>query len=140
MAITRTETQVTWPTAANTASVTAGSNATSEEFNLDATCIAAQIHLKADNSTTPAADDQIYFWLIQTGGDPDGASTDEFDSTNTSTMYLLGVADTNAVDPAILTVPLPIPQKGAKVYAEGATAGTTNSITVSATITEQRAA
>jgi len=57
MAITRTETQVTW-SASNSVSVTAGSNQTSDEFNLDATCVAAQVSLKADNSTTPAADDQ----------------------------------------------------------------------------------
>ena len=138
MAITRAETQVTWPTASNTGSVTAGSNVTSEEFNLDATCINAQISLKADNSTTPAADDQIYMWLIQTSGDPDGASTDEFDTVLHA--LLLGILDTNDEDPAILTVPLPLPQKGGKLYAEGATAGTTNTITVSATITEQRAA
>ncbi len=138
MAITLTETQVTWPTAANSKSVAAGGNETSEEFNLDATCVAAQISLKADNSTTPAADDQIYVWLIQTSGDPDGAGTDEFDTVGHA--ELLAVLDTNDEDPAGMTVPLPIPQKGAKLYAEGVTAGTTNAITVSATITEQRAA
>lgn len=136
MALSRTETQVTWPTASNSASVTAGSNATSEEFNLDATCITAQVTLKADNSTTPAADDQIYFWLLQTSGDPDGTGSDEFDTAGHA--HFLGVIDTNDEDPGQLTVPLPIPQKGGKIYAEGATAGTTNSITVSATITEQR--
>lgn len=136
MALTRVETQVTWPTAANSASVSAGGNATSEEINLDATCVAARVTLKADNSTTPAADDQIYFWLLETSGDPDGAGADEFDTVGHA--KLLGIAHTNDEDPAILTVDLPIPQKGAKIYAEGATAGTTNSITVSGTITEQR--
>jgi len=139
MAITRTETQVTWSTA-NSVSVTTGSSQTSDEVNLDATCVAAQISMKADNSTTPAADDQIYMWLIQTSGDPDGAATDEFDSLDASSMVLLGILDTNAIDPVQKTVPLPIPQKGLKIYAEGVTAGTTNAITVSATITEQRAA
>lgn len=137
MAITRTETQITWA-AANSVSVTAGSNQTSDEFNLDATCIAASVTLKADNSTTPASDDIIYFWLLQTSGDPDGTGLDEFDTAGHA--LLLAVLRTNSEDPAIKTVPLPIPQKGGKIYAEGATAGTTNSITVSATITEQRAA
>lgn len=137
MAITRTETQITW-SASNSVSVTAGSSQTSDEFNLDATCTNAQIHLKADNSTTPAADDQIYFWLLQTGGDPDGTGADEFDTTGHA--LLLGIVDTNVEDPALKTTPLVIPQKGAKLYAEGITAGTTNSITVSGTITEQRAA
>lgn len=137
MAITRAETQVTW-SAANSVSVTAGGNQASDEVNLDATCIAAQIALKADNSTTPASDDIIYFWLLQTSGDPDGAATDEFDTT--SGALFLARLDTSAQDPIIATVPLPLPQKGLKLYAEGATAGSTNTITVSATITEQRAA
>lgn len=138
MAITRTETQVTFTGPVNSASVTAGSSQTSLEVNLDATCISAQISMKAKNATTPAADDQIYVWLLQTSGDPDGASTDEFDTVAHGT--LLAILDTNSEDPAIATVQLPIPQKGFKVYFEGVTAGTTNSITVSATITEQRAA
>lgn len=137
MAITRVETQVEWG-ASNSVSVSAGSSQTSDEFNLDATCINAQVTLKADNSTTPANDDQIHFWLLQTSGDPDGAGSDEFDTTGHA--LLLAILDTNDEDPAIATVPLPIPQKGAKLYAEGVTAGTTNSITVSATVTEQRAA
>ena len=138
MAITRTETQVTWPTAANSKSVAAGGNETSEEFNLDATCISARITIKADNSTTPAADDIIHFWLLETSGDPDGAGTDEF--TTSGHAQHLAVLDTNTEDPAIATVELPIPQKGGKLYAEGATEGSTNAITVSATITEQRSA
>ena len=139
MAITRTETQVTW-SASNSVSVTAGSFQTSDEINLDATCVAAQIHLKADNSTTAASDDQIDFYLLQTGGDPDGASSDEFDTTGTSHALLLRRLDTNVDDPAMATVRLPVPQKGLKLYATGADSGTTNTITVSATITEQRAA
>jgi hypothetical protein len=137
MAITRTETQVTWPTAANSTSVAAAGTATSEEFNLDATCVAAQVSLKADNDAgSPASDAQVDFYLLQTSGDPDGASTDEFDTVGHAVF--LGRADTATDDPAILTVPLPIPQKGAKIYASNV--GATNAITVSATITEQRAA
>ncbi|MBX9607275.1 MAG: hypothetical protein K2Y51_13705 [Gammaproteobacteria bacterium] len=137
MAITITETQVTW-SASNSASVTAGSSQTSDAVALDATCIGASVTLKADNSTTPASDDIIYFWLLQTNGDPDGAGSDEYDTVGHSLP--LAILRTNSEDPAIKTVPLPIPQKGLKIYAEGITAGTTNSITVSATITEQRAA
>lgn len=138
MAITHAETQVTWPTAANSKAVAGGGDEASEEFNIDDTCVKAQITIKADNSTTPAADDQLYVWLTQTSGDPDGAGADEFDTDEHA--QLLGVLDTNKEDPAIMTVPLPLPQKGCKLRAEGVTAGTTNSITVSATVTEQRAA
>lgn len=137
MSITQNETQVQWA-AANSVSVSAGGNQTSDEFNLDASCVAAQIELKADNSTTPAADDQIDFYLLQTLGDPDGASTDEFDTVGHA--LFLARLDTNDEDPAIKTVPLPIPFKGGKIYATGADSGTTNAITVSATIREQRAA
>ena len=137
MAITLAETQVTW-SAATSVSVGAGGSQTSDEFNLDATCTAAQVTLKADNSTSPAADDIIYFYFRQTSGDPDGASTDEFDTSENA--LLLAVINTETQDPGIKTVPLPIPQKGGMIYAEGATSGTTNAITVSAAITEQRVA
>lgn len=139
MAITIAETQITW-SAASSVSVTAGSSQTSDAATLDATCIAAQITLKADNSTTPAADDQIYFWILQTSGDPDGAGTDEYDTVGSPHARLLGIIDTNVEDPGITTVYLPVPQKGFKIYAEGITAGTTNACTVSCTVTEQRAA
>lgn len=137
MAITRTETQVQW-SSSNSVSVTAGSNQTSDEVNLDATCTRARITCKADNSTTPAADDILHFWALETSGDPDGTGTDEFGTSGHATH--LCALDTNTEDPAIKTVDLPIPQKGLKIYVEGATEGTTNSITASATITEQRSA
>lgn len=138
MAITHNATDVTWPTAANSISVTFGSNQTSEEFNLDDTCVAAQIELKADNAGTPAAGDVIDFYLLQTLGDPDGAEpgTDEFDTTGHARF--LGQIDTNTEDPGIKTVALPIPSKGCKIYAVSGAAS--NSITVSATVLEQRAA
>lgn len=138
MAITRSETQVTW-SAANSVDVTViGGNQTSDVVTLDDTCVGASITLKADNSTTPASDDIIYFWWLMSGGDPDGASTDEYDTTGHA--LLLARLDTSVEDPALLTVSLPhIPKKG-KLYADRVTAGTTNTITVSATIEEQRAA
>lgn len=135
MAITKAENQVKWSTA-DSVSVTTGSNQTSDVVTLDDTCFRATIHLKADNSTTPAADDQIYVWLLQSGGDPDGASTAEYDSVKGAT--LLAVLDTYLEDPYLTSVTLPSCNDTLKIYAEGATAGTTNSITVSATITEQR--
>ena len=137
MAITKPETQVTWA-AANSVSVTAGGNQTSDTVTLDATCVRATIHLKADNSTAPASDDQIYFWALQTGGDPDGAGTDEYDTAGHAD--LLAILDTNNEDPALMSVELPAINKGLKIYADGGAAGTTNAITVSATITELRVA
>lgn len=138
MAITRHESSVLW-SASYSASVSAGGSQTSDVLTLDATCVNAQITLKADNSTTAASDDIIYFYLMQSAGDPDGnASADEYDTANHAT--LLAVLDTSSEDPAIRTVTLPLPQKGIKIYAEGATAGSTNAITVGAVVAEQRAA
>lgn len=140
MAITKSDTQVQW-SASNSVSVTAGSTQTSDEVTLDATCFAASLTLKADNSTTAAADDIIYFRLLINGADPDGASTDEFDSAGHAPA--IAVLDTSVEDPAQVTVELPpaaVHAKGFKVYADGAEAGTTNAITVSATVYEHRAA
>lgn len=139
MAITHTESSVLWSTAYSV-SVSAGGSQTSDVLALDATCVNAQITLKADNSAGSAAsDDVIYFYLLQSSGDPDGnAVGDEYDTSGHATF--LAALDTSSEDPAIKTVPLPLPQKGLKVYAEGSTAGSTNAITVSAVVLEQRAA
>lgn len=137
MAITRAENQVTF-SAANSVSVSANSSQTSDAITLDATCIAAQVSLKADNAGTPAAADKINVYLLQTSGDPDGASSDEYDTAKHG--LLLATLDTSLEDPAMATVPLPIPQKGAKLLFSGTDYVTTQGITVSATITEQRAA
>ena len=138
MAVTQTLTQVTWPTAANSISVSANSTQTSEVMTLGSNCVAAQIQLKADNSTTPAADDYINFYVLQSSGDPDAAeTTDEYDTAGHA--IFLARVDTNVEDPALVTVPFPLPQKNFKIYAEGDHADTTtNAITVSAQVIEQR--
>lgn len=139
MAITRHELQITWDTGNNSDSCPANSQVESDVHELDPTCIAAQIHCKADNSTTPATDDRIDWYLVQTGGDPDGTGADEYD-TDEHALFL-GSTDTNVDEPAQFTVPLPIPQAHFKVQARGNHSDTTtNAITVSATVTEQRAA
>ena len=138
MAITHNPTDVTWPTAANSKSVATATSEDSEEFNLDDTCVRAQIEMKADNAGSPAAGDTIDFYLLQTLGDPDAAEpgTDEFDTP--SHALHLGRIDTNDEDPGIITRELPLPNKGAKLRATNSAAS--NSIVVSATILEQRAA
>ena len=139
MAITRVETSVLWTGSAYTDQIAAGGSETSLEFNLDASCVAAQITLKANATVGPAVDDQIDFYLLQTTGDPDGnAVADEF-STSGHAVFL-GRVDCNVENPGLKTVQLPIPQKGGQIYATGAASGNTNPIDVSAVITEQRAA
>lgn len=140
MAITRTETQVLWTGSSPTDSVAAAGSEESLEVNLDATCVAAQISLKANNGGTPASGDTIDFYILQTSGEPDvdPSVTDDFDTPGHA--QFLARLDTNIAgeNPAITTVALPIPQKGFKIRAVSGAAS--NAITVSATITEQRAA
>lgn len=133
MAITRSETQVTWA-AATSKSVAAGGNAESDAFTVDATCFQAQIEVKADNEGTPAAGDIVAFYLHLTLGDPDGAAASEY-GTGTQDVAL-GSLNTNADDPAVMTKRLPLPVLGGKVYA--VSSASSNAITVSATILEQR--
>lgn len=135
MAITRAETQVTWSTN-DSVSVTAGGNQTSDVVTLDPTCVQAAITLKADNSTSPASDDIIYCWWQASAGDPDGAGSNEYPTQG----QFLAALDTSDADPSIITVPLPVVPQDGRLYAEGATAGTTNAVTVSATIEEMRSA
>lgn len=134
MAITHTETQVTWPTAANTVSVTSGSNATSETITIDATCFQASIICKADNAGTPASGDYIEIWALPSAGDPDGSSTDEHPSTTQG--WYLGLLDTNGDDPATRFFQLPVPAVSYEFYVLSNAAS--NSITFSCSILEQR--
>ena len=138
MAVTQTLTQVTWPTAATTGSVTTNSNLTSEVITLDASCIAAQIQLKAETGTATSVD-YINFYVLQSSGDPDAAeTTDEYDTVGHA--IFLARVDTFVTDPALVTVPFPLPQKNFKIYAEGDHADqTSQAITVACQIIEQRA-
>lgn len=140
MAVTQTLTQVTWSAAANV-SVGINGNQTSDVMTLDASCVAAQIQLKADNSSgTPTSpDDYINFYVLQSSGTPDGAEGTDFYDTTDHAIFLARLDTTNGIDPVAVTVPFPIPQKNFKIYAEGDHADTTaNAITVSAQVIEQR--
>jgi len=137
MAITDAYTQVTWA-AANFVSVTAASNQTSDVFTHDATDIAAAIEVKADNGGAPAAGSTVDFYWLQTLGDPDAEADVGDEYATVSHGVYLGTLDTNAEDPAIAVLPLPLPAKSGKLYAVNNDA--TNAITVSAQIVEKRAA
>ena len=133
MAITKAETQIVW-SAANNLSVSAGSTGTSDAFTFDATSFNATITLKADNNGTPTSGDKVDFYLLYTNGDPDGTSSDEYDSATQGTW--LATLDTNTNDPAQTTVAINPSAKGGKIYAKN-NAGS-NGITVSATMYETK--
>lgn len=119
---------------ADTKSVTAGSNATSDAFTLQTDTVAAWIQFKADNSTTPAADDVIVFKVLESIGDIDNDTTEDYGTI--ASVPRLAVLDTNNADPQVSDlIPLPVSKK-LKVYADGGEYGTTNAITVSAMIRE----
>lgn len=130
MAISKSETQIQW-SAANSLSVSSSSTGTSDSASIGATVIDGSVQLKADNDGTPASGDTVDFYALFTNGDPDGASTDEFDTAEQGT--LLAVLDTNSDDPAIATVPLPtVSAKSVKIYAVNNSSG--RAITVSAAL------
>ena len=133
MAITKAETQIVW-SAANNLSVSAGSTGTSDAFTFDATSFNATITLKADNNGTPTSGDKVDFYLLYTNGDPDGTSSDEYDSATQGTW--LATLDTNTNDPAQTTVAINPSAKGGKIYAKN-NAGS-NGITASATMYETK--
>ena len=136
MALTNTETQVTW-SASDTQSVTSGSNATSDAVTFNATSISASISMKADNAGTPASGDTITFYALYSNGDTDNTGgSDEYDTAEQG--HVLAVVDTNADDPAQKTAQLDVTRKGCKIYAVSGAAS--NSITVSCRITDKRSA
>ena len=131
MAVGRNQIQVQWSTS-NSTSISSSSNATSDEIDLSATAFAGGLTLKADNGGTPTSGDTVDFYWLQTAGDPDGASTEEYATSGHG--QFLGRLDTNTEDPAILHVPVDVSGIKAKLYAESNAAS--NSITVSAELVE----
>ena len=135
MAVSKSETQITWPTAVNSKSVAAGGSQESEELTFSATAFKVDIELKADNDGTPAAGDTVTFYLLLTGGDPDGTGSDEFATAEHG--IFLAELDTNTEDPAIEVVPgVAAPKKG-KIRAVNNSSG--RAITVSALAYEYKA-
>lgn len=141
MAITRTQTQVTW-SSASTLSVTSATEVVSDVFTLDATCIAFGIQLSADNAGTPASGDTAVWRIQWSTGDVLANSGDDYDTSEHA--QLLAVLDTVASntpgeDPVRRTVFLsPVAQKF-KLACTCAQAATRN-ITIAARVDEQRAA
>lgn len=123
---------------ANSKSIAAAGNATSDLITPDADAVAANLIVKADNDGTPAADDDIEVYILSSTGDPDADpdSVDEF--TTTGHARIRAVLETDVEDPAIsdvISVPLPITGGGLKVYCKNLSAG--RAITVSGQIVEQ---
>lgn len=133
MAISRAETQILW-SSASSLSISSGSTGTSDAFAFAATTFDAMLQIDADNGGTPASGDTLDVYLLFTTGDILGDSGNDYDVGNTSLSRWLCQLDTNVVDPARLTVPIPVAATGFKVYAKNNSAG--RSITIRARIVE----
>jgi len=134
MAVGNNEQQVTW-SSSDSVSVTAGGTQTSDAVTFSATAFAAMVTLKADNNGTPASDDTVDFYALLSCGDPDGSSSNEYPNDDSDGIFLARL-DTNADDPALATVVLPV-AKAVKIHARSN--ASSNAITVSACINEKTA-
>lgn len=134
MAIARTELQVTW-SAANSVALNTGNSwaALSDEMTQNTACVQATIQIKADQTTgTPSSGDLIDFYVSASLGDPDGAGSNEFDTS--SHDIFLGQIDLNSDDPGIMTVNFPVPVLTFKIRAVGSGLASTDVATISAAV------
>lgn len=141
MAITRTQTQVTW-SAASTKSVISATEVTSDVITLDDTCVALSIQLSADNAGTPASGDTAVWRIQWSNGDVLADTGDDYDTSEHA--QFLAQLDTYATntpgeDPARMTVTVTPVAKKFKLACTCANAATRN-VTIAARIDEQRAA
>jgi hypothetical protein len=134
MTVANNEQQVTW-SSSNSVSVSAGSSQTSDAVTFSSAAFEGMVTLKANNNSTPASGDTVDFYALLSCGDPDGAGGDEYPNDDSDGIFLARL-DTNADDPAIATVGVPI-AKGVKIYAKSN--ASSNGITVSACINEKTA-
>jgi hypothetical protein len=134
MAVANNEIQVTW-SSSNSTNVSAGASEASDAMPFSATAFDAMVTLKADNSGTPASGDTVDFYALLSCGDPDGSGSDEFPNDDSDGIFLARL-DTNADDPAIATVALPV-AKTVRIFAKNN--ASSHAITVSACINEKTA-
>jgi hypothetical protein len=141
MAITHTQTQITW-SAASTRSITSATEVESDGMTIDATTVALSLQLSADNAGTPASGDTAVFTIKWSTGDVLANSGDDYDTSEYA--QLIAVLDTYATntpgeDPARVTVPVQPLATKFKLAVVCANAATRN-MTVAARMDEQRAA
>lgn len=134
MAINRYGKQVFWNGNVAT-NVAANGSATSDTVQIANGAIGLSITVKANNTGTPAAGDEVEVYIKYTAGDPDADpdAADEF-ATN-SHAFPLGTLDTASDNPAVASFRLSPEFKAFQVYVVNKSG--TNTITVSAEAYEQ---
>ena len=135
MAVSKAGQQVTF-SSANSLAVSGDSQATSDTIALSSNSVAAQMPLKSDHSGSPLSGDTVDFYILYSTGDPDGSTSDEFDTSGHALH--LAILDLNVEDPAQKTVDIPVSAKSFKIYVDNnsATPGSSGVITCSAEIYE----
>jgi len=135
MPLVRQEIKVLFSTA-NSVSIVAGGNNSSDLVTLPDDTFEGSITLKADHAGTPVAGDILNVYVRLSSGDPDGAAAaDEFASSDTKHARFIGQLDLFTTDPAIATFDYSVFPVAGHVYAvnEGA-----SSVTFSAVIEAAR--
>ena len=132
MAVSKAGQQVTF-SSANSVLVSADSQTTSDAITLSSNSVAAQITLKSDHTgVSPSLGDTVDSYILYSTGDPDGSTTDEFDTSGHALH--LAILDLNIEDPAQKTVDIPVSAKSFKIYIDNNSSA--SSITCSAEIYE----
>ncbi len=141
MALTRSETQITWSAAASITLSSVG-RVDSDAFTFDATDVAASVQVSADNAGSPASGDTVAVYIKWTTGDVVTGGGDDYDSDeHAQVLMLLNTfgTDTPGEDPAVKTVDIPVSAKGFKISLVAVNAAARNMV-VKARIATQRAA
>jgi len=121
MAVSKSNQQVTF-SSANSVSVSADSQTTSDAITLSSNSVAAQLTVKSDHSGSPSSGDTVDFYILYSTGDPDGTGVDEYDTPGHGLH--LAILDLNTEDPAQKTVDIPVSAKAFKVYVDNNGAST----------------
>lgn len=133
MALTNTTIDIPF-SASQTTSIASSGTATSDAVTFDQTGVALVATFKADNNGTPASGDTVDVFAQFSAGDPDGTGSSEYpDADHDEFLCRL---DTNADEPALASVVLPVGFSSAKFRFKNNSAG--RAITVSGVVIEKR--
>jgi hypothetical protein len=141
MAITRTQTQITW-SSASSVTVSSATEVVSDQFTIDDTTVLLSLQLSANNAGTPASGDTAIFRIQWSNGDILGNTGNDFD-TSEHAQYLATLdtysTNTPGENPARRTIEITPVAKYFKVGVICANAATRN-ITLHVRADEQRSA
>ena len=140
MASSRVSTQITWPTAANSVTVSSSTAVTSEAFLFNVEDWEGEVQVWADNAGTPASGDVCNVYIAYTTGDVLGDSGDDYVTTeHADFQFALDTvaANTPGEDPASKSFPVRTGAKGFKLIVQCPQAASRN-IVVRAMISTHR--